>query len=159
MPPTRTREFRSIISTTPGAMMAFHEHPEAFQRLTPPPVFIQMLRNELTSLTEGEVEFNMWFGPLPIRWIARHEPGPIPTSFIDRMVQGPLARWEHSHIFEPVESGVALIDRITLAHRSGWRGLLTRLVFDGLPLRMLFLYRHRRTRLGVCRRDLAAPGK
>lgn len=149
MPPPRTLEFRSLLPATPAALMAFHEHPRAFQRLTPPPVFIQILRNELTSLTEGEVEFNMWIGPVPVRWIARHQPGPIPTSFIDRMVQGPLASWEHCHVFEPVASGTALIDRVTLAHKPGWRGLLTRLMFGGLPLRMLFLYRHQRTRLGV----------
>ena len=51
-------------------MIAFHEHPRAFARLTPPPIFVQMHRNALKSLTEGEVEFTLWFGPIPARWIA-----------------------------------------------------------------------------------------
>lgn len=142
-------EHRSIIPTTVEAIIAFHEHPRAFQRLTPPPVFIHVQRNDLQSLTEGEVAFTMWMGPIPVRWLARHEAGPTPHSFIDRQLEGPLAVWEHQHIFEAVPEGVALIDHITLEHRKGWRGWLTRLAFDGLPLRMLFIYRHWRTRLAL----------
>ena len=57
-----------------------------------------------------------------------------------------MAMWEHRHIFEPTADGVTLIDRITVEHKSGLRGLLTRLVFDGVPLWVLFKYRHWRTR-------------
>ncbi|PJF39748.1 MAG: hypothetical protein CUN55_13660 [Phototrophicales bacterium] len=145
-------EHRSIIRTTPEQMMAFHEHPKAFQRLTPPPVFIQIHHKNMPSLKDGEVEFTMWMGPVPVRWMARHEPGPIETSFIDRQIKGPLKSWEHQHIFRPTEEGVELIDRITLEHPSGWRGILTRLVFGKIPLRFLFFYRHWRTRLGTQRK-------
>lgn len=127
-------------------MVAFHQDPRALKRLSMPPTFIQVLRDERTSLTGGEIEFNLWLGPFPIRWIARHEPGPIETSFSDRMLRGPMAEWRHEHIFRPVEGGAELLDRLTFAHQPGWRGILTRLLFDGLPLRLLFLYRHWRTR-------------
>lgn len=145
----RIFEHRSVINTTIEQMVAFHQHPKAFQRLTPPPVFIQVQRNALNGLTDGEVEFTMWMGPVPVRWLARHEPGPTETSFIDRQMKGPLKSWEHQHIFKPVEGGVELLDHITLEHQSGWKGLLTRLTFDGFPLRMLFIYRHWRTRIGT----------
>jgi ligand-binding SRPBCC domain-containing protein len=146
---TRVFEHRSTFAATPQAMFDFHAAPNAFSKLTPPPIFIQVLHNGLTSLTSGEVDFRMWFGPIPIHWIARHEPGPIPTSFIDRQLTGPLAYWQHEHIFQPVGSGVELIDRVTLAHKPGLVGWLTRLMFDGLPLRLLFVYRHLRTRLAL----------
>lgn len=139
-------EHRSLIPTTVDRLMAFHAEPRALARLTMPPTFLHVVRDERTSLTEGEIEFILWLGPLPVRWIAAHGPGPIETSFADRMVRGPLAQWEHQHIFRPAPGGAELIDRITLEHRRGLRGLFTRLVFDGLPLRMLFLYRHWRTR-------------
>ena len=135
-------EKRSIISGNVEEMMAFHAAPNAFQILTPPPIFIQILRNDLASITNGEVEFRLWAGPIPLHWLARHEPGPIPTSFIDRMLTGPMAYWEHQHIFRAVPGGVELTDHITLEHKSGVMGLFTRLFFDGLPLRFLFLYRH-----------------
>jgi ligand-binding SRPBCC domain-containing protein len=135
----------SIIHTTTEAIRDFHHNPKALSQLTPPPLFIQILRDTRVSLTEGEVEFNLWFGPVPVRWLARHEPGPTDSSFIDRMLKGPMAVWEHQHIFRSVESGVELTDRITLVHPSGWKGLFTRLIFDGLPLHFLFVYRHWRT--------------
>lgn len=149
MPETKVFEHRSVIATSIEAMTAFHSAPAALPILTPPPIFIQVLRDERTSLTSGELDFRLWFGPVPVRWKARHEPGPLETSFIDRMIDGPMACWEHQHIFKPVEGGVELIDRLTIAHKPGVVGLLTRLMFDGLPLRMLFVYRHLRTRLAL----------
>lgn len=145
----RTFEHRSVVAAPVEALMAFHSEPGALWKLTPPPIFPQALQDTRTSLTSGELVFRLWFGPIPVRWVARHEPGPTPTSFTDRMIEGPMALWEHQHIFETVAGGTALVDRIALAHKSGLPGLLTRLVFDGLPLRILFLYRHWRTRQGV----------
>lgn len=144
----RVFEHRSVFPATAEQVVAFHEDANAFRRLTPPPplMFMQVLRDDRTSLTEGELEFRLWFGPIPVRWLARHEPGPIPTSFTDRMIAGPMAWWVHQHIFRPVGEGVELTDHITLAHKAGVAGLFTRLIFDGLPLRLLFVYRHWRTR-------------
>lgn len=142
----KTFTHRSIIPVPAERVMAFHASPDALKRLSMPPTFIQQLRDARTSLTEGEIEFNLWVGPLPVRWLARHEPGPIATSFADRMIQGPMAAWFHEHIFEPVPQGTRLVDRITFEHRSGAMGIFTRLLFDGLPLRLLFAYRHWRTR-------------
>ncbi len=126
--------------------MRFHDAPNALRVLTPPPLIVQMVRESRESLTQGEVVFRLWFGPLPVLWHARHEPGSIPTSFIDRMLAGPMASWQHEHRFRAVDQGVELTDEITFAHKPGWRGVFTRLVFDGLPLRFLFWYRHWRTR-------------
>jgi ligand-binding SRPBCC domain-containing protein len=147
-PPGNTRifEHRSVIPTTTQQMMDFHDHPQALRRLTPPPIIMQQLKDTRQSLTEGELAFRLWFGPIPIRWLARHEPGPIDTSFADRMLDGPMAYWRHEHIFQAVDDGVELTDRITLAHRPGVKGLLTRVIFGGPMLRFLFLYRHWQTR-------------
>ena len=89
----------------------------------------------------------LWFLVLPVAWTARHEPGPVETSFQDRMLSGPLEMWVHQHVFREVEGGVELHDHLTYAHREGgfW-GVFTRLLFDGLPLRILFIYRHWQTK-------------
>lgn len=143
---------RSVIPSTVERVWAFHDDPRALAWLTPPPIFVRVLRDDRTSLTNGEIEFELWFGPVPAHWLARHEPGPIPTSFVDRMLQGPAQVWIHEHIIQPYGDGVELLDRITIAHRpGGFWGLFTRLFFDGLPLRMLFTYRHWRTRRAVTR--------
>lgn len=148
---THVYEKRSLIATTIDQLIAFHQDPKALAKLSPPPIFIQLHRDDRTSMTEGELEFTLWFGPIPIRWLARHEAGPTPDSFADLMVKGPMAYWRHEHIFEadPQGSGVYLIDRVTLAHKSGIAGLITALMFDGLPLRFLFFYRHLRTKMSL----------
>lgn len=146
---TRVFEKRSVMKTTMAEMLAFHEDPAAMPKLSPPPIIVRVKRDDRTSLTEGELEFTLWFGPVPIHWLARHEPGPTETSFADRMIEGPMAYWRHEHIFEETADGIALIDRVTVAHKPGLPGLLTRLMFDGVPLRILFFYRHLRTRRAV----------
>jgi len=139
----------SVFPSTLERITRFHDEGGP-QALTPPPIFVQVHRDARTSLTEGELEFTLWMGPIPVRWLARHEAGPTPTSFADLMVRGPLAYWRHEHIFREVQGGVELTDRVTLEHKPGWRGWLTRLAFDGLPLQILFFYRHLRTRLALC---------
>jgi ligand-binding SRPBCC domain-containing protein len=130
---------------------AFHAAPGAFGRLTPPPIIVQVHRDNLQRLVAGDVEFTLWMGPIPVRWHAQHAPGINATSFIDYQVSGPMAYWYHEHMITPVDGGVELRDRIRIAHKPGMAGILTRLLFDGLPLRFLFVYRHLRTRWGMKR--------
>ena len=95
------------------------------------------------------MKFTLWFGFIPIKWHAQHQAGPTETSFADLQLSGPMAYWRHEHIFEEVDGGIRLTDRITLAHQTGIKGLLTHLMFDGLPLQFLFFYRHLRTKWAV----------
>ncbi len=152
-PSSKIFRYRSIIRTSVDAMIRFHDASDALRVLTPPPLFVQIVRDGRESLTQGEVIFRLWFGPLPVLWHARHEPGSIPTSFIDRMLVGPMAIWQHEHRFRAVDQGVELTDEITFTHKAGWRGVLTRQVFDGMPLRFLFWYRHWRTRQALEKRQ------
>jgi ligand-binding SRPBCC domain-containing protein len=142
----KTFTHQSILPTTVEELYAFHDRLDVLRILTMPPLILQVLRDERTSLADGEIEFRLWFGPFPVRWLARHVPGPTPTSFKDVQITGPMGHWEHEHIFEPVPGGAKLTDRITLAHKPGLAGWVTRLLFDGLPLRLLFAYRHWQTR-------------
>lgn len=137
-------EQRCLLPATMDRVIAFHEDPRALKMLTPPPVFIQVHRRDWRSATEARLEMTMWFGPLPLRWVAQHEPGPIPASFVDRMVEGPMASWVHEHRFLQGDHGVELLDRVSYEHRPG--AILTRILFNPLALRTLFGYRHWVTR-------------
>ncbi|MCC7209878.1 MAG: SRPBCC family protein [Anaerolineae bacterium] len=152
----KTFERRSVFRGSVEDLTRFHDAADALRVLTPPPLFVQMVRDGRISLTQGEVIFRLWLGPLPVTWVARHEPGSTPTSFIDRMIAGPMASWEHEHRFRAVQGGVELTDRIRYAHKPGLPGLFSRLMFDGLPLRFLFWYRHLRTRRAMERGKGAA---
>lgn len=136
----------SVMPGTAAQLAAVHALPQTFSRLAMPPIIMQVIDDRRSSLTQGEIAFRLWLGPLPLPWLARHEAGETPESFKDVQVEGPLQHWVHEHIFEDVAEGVRLTDRIHFSHKSGLPGWLTRLFFDGLPLRMLFTYRHWQTR-------------
>jgi ligand-binding SRPBCC domain-containing protein len=140
---------RTTFNATVAQLIAFHENPSNLPKLTPPPIFIHIERDNRSSISEGEIEFTLWFGPFPITWLALHEPGPTEHSFADLALNSPLEYWRHEHIFEPLESGVILIDRVTYAHGPGFRGIVTRLFFGKIPLAILFNYRHLRTRIAM----------
>ena len=150
-PNIKVYEHSNLFDTTVADMVAFHAAPDAFSKLAPPGTFMQVHRRALQSLTNGDVEFTLWLGLIPFRWHAHHELSINDHSFADRQISGPMAYWRHEHIIAPAGDKVRLTDRVTLAHKDGLQGLFTRLMFDGLPLKFLFAYRHWRTR-----RELAA---
>lgn len=142
-------EKTSVMNTTVEKLSAFHEQPDAFNKLNMPPIIIRMQEDNRTSMTNGDLRFTMWLGPVPFTWHVEHQEGPTENSFADMQLSGPMGYWRHEHIYEPTEGGARLIDRVTLAHKPGLMGLFTRLMFDGVPLQILFFYRHWRTRRAV----------
>lgn len=93
-------QHRFSVSAPIEAVASFHGRSEAMGAITPPPIVVQMHQAPATpSLAEGdEMDFTLWLGPLPLRWLARIE-DVTPTGFVDRMVRGPMQRWEHRHRF------------------------------------------------------------
>jgi ligand-binding SRPBCC domain-containing protein len=42
-----------------------------------------------------------------------------PRRFVDEQVRGPFRRFHHEHVFEPRDSGTAMIDRVSLGAPLG----------------------------------------
>ena len=132
-----------------SAVAEFHARPGALKRLTPPPVFVQV--HAVDPLAEGaRADFTMWFGPLPLRWLAIHTQVDPRSGFTDTQASGPLQHWVHQHRWTAEGSGFTLLeDRIEYQHYPGLRGLLTRLLFARPLLSVMFAYRHWVTRRAV----------
>jgi len=127
---------------------AFHHDTRALRQLTPPPIVVQM--HDVEPLGEGSrSEFTLWFGPLPVRWVAVHS-DVGKGGFTDRQASGPMRHWVHTHRFTAEEDGVTRIsEHVEYAHHPGWRGLLSRLLFSRPALWLLFSYRRFATRRAV----------
>jgi ligand-binding SRPBCC domain-containing protein len=119
---------------------AFHHDTRTLKKLNPPPIIVQLHR--VDPLAEGSIsEFTLWMGPLPIRWRAVHSQV-SEFGFTDTQERGPLAHWQHSHRFEPLDEAATRVhEHIKYRHHPGWRGLFSRLLFGPLSLRLLFAYR------------------
>jgi ligand-binding SRPBCC domain-containing protein len=127
------------------AVADFHCRSESMGAITPPPVLVQVHRAPETLAEGDEMDFTMWLGPMPIRWVARIEQT-TPVSFVDRQVSGPFAAWEHLHTYVTQADGTTkVIDRVTAELSTNW---FWRLVGLGmwLNLPVLFAYRGWKTR-------------
>lgn len=128
-----------------ASVREFHRQSASMGAITPPPV-IAVIHQAPELLDEGdEMTFTLWLGPLPLRWHAQIE-NVTPTSFQDRQVSGPFAKWIHRHTFVPLTDGATeVVDEIEAELDQG---LLKRLVGTGmwLNLPILFAYRGWKTR-------------
>ena len=135
---------------------AFHRSSASMGAITPPPVIVSV-HHAPPQLAEGdEMDFTLWLGPLPMRWLARIEQV-TPISFVDRQVRGPFGSWRHLHTYvadvwetngasgELRAERTLVIDEVEaeLSRHWGWK-------FVGLgmwlSLPLLFAYRGWKTR-------------
>ena len=136
---------RFVVRAPLARVAEFHRDARALRLLTPPPLFVRF--NRLEPLAEGSlVDFTMWLGPLPLRWLARHSAVNMPHGFIDAQERGPFAQWIHRHVFEALdEHTTAVIDKVQAQPSRHWFwGLVSRSMWLSLPI--LFAYRAWQTR-------------
>jgi ligand-binding SRPBCC domain-containing protein len=123
----------------------FHAQSASMGAITPPPVIAQ-IHHAPAQLQEGaEMDFTLWLGPLPIRWLARIE-NVGHNGFADRQIRGPFRRWLHHHHFRPVdETTTDVVDEIELELQPHpfW-GLVGLTMWLNLPI--LFAYRGWKTK-------------
>jgi ligand-binding SRPBCC domain-containing protein len=133
--------FSFTVNAPLDAVARFHHDTRALTRLTPPPIVVQLHRVE--PLAEGSIsEFTMWIGPLPLRWRALHTHVDPLHGFTDTQTLGPMQHWQHTHTFTAEGPGVTRVhEHVEYQHRTGLRGLFTRLLFARPGLAFMFAYR------------------
>ena len=147
----------SIIAASPERVFAFHELPDALERLTPPWERARIVESA-RSLEVGAraiIETRI-LGLVPVRWVAEHTAYDPPRMFEDVQVSGPFRRWRHRHIFRPSEDGAALLrDEIEYEAPLGPLGRMMSPLLIEPRLARLFDYRHRVTRQWCERKAVA----
>ena len=129
-----------------ATVAAFHRRSASLAAITPPPILIQMHRAPHLLQAGDSMDFTMWLGPLPVRWLSRIKHAE-PTGFIDVQERGPFAMWVHRHIFvEEGEELTGVVDEVFVSlHETNrlWQ-LIGIAMWLGLPF--LFTYRTWQTR-------------
>lgn len=134
---------------------AFHSHSASMGAITPPPILVRV-HSAPERLQEGDrMDFTMWLGPLPIRWLAQIEQT-TPTSFVDRQISGPFESWVHKHSFVAIDAETTeVIDDVTATLHKSWFWKLVGIgMWIGLPI--LFAFRGWKTR-GLLAKSAPAP--
>ena len=137
----------SVIRATPERVFAFHELPDALERLTPPweKARIVEAARSLEVGARAVVETRIG-GFIPARWVALHTAYNPPQMFEDVQVKGPFKSWRHRHIIEPHVEGATLRDDIEYEPPAWIFGRLAAPFLIEPRLQRLFDYRHRVTR-------------
>jgi ligand-binding SRPBCC domain-containing protein len=142
-----TFEKRTRIEASAARVFAFHERPDAHERLTPPWSNQRIIEAAKSLAVGSRAVVEVKIGPVKQILIAEHtayEPG---RMFRDVQVSGPFAKWEHTHLIEPDgEDAAFLIDHIEVELPLGILGRMFGGSFARRSLDRLFEYRHKVTK-------------
>ncbi len=137
----------SVIRAAPERVFAFHELPDALERLTPPWESARVVeRADITQVGSRAIIETKLFGVVPVRWVARHTVYDPPRRFEDVQDSGPFSYWRHQHIIEPHPEGALLRDEIEYTPPFGFAGRLAAPLLVVPRLQKMFDHRHRVTR-------------
>ncbi len=145
----------SVIGTPVERVFAFHELPDALERLTPTWESARVVRRP-PSLAIGStavIETRL-FGFVPVRWVARHTAYDPPRMFEDVQVSGPFKSWRHRHLVSAHADGATLRDEIVFEPPLGALGRAFAPFIITPRLQRMFDYRHQVTRAWCEGREL-----
>jgi uncharacterized protein (TIGR01777 family) len=134
---------RSRLEASAASVFRWHERSGAFERLTPPWEKVEVVARRGGIEDGGRLEMRMGNPPFRIRWVAEHSGYERDRQFRDVQVQGPFARWEHTHRMQPDgDEACYLEDRIEYQLPLGRLGALVAGAAVRRRLRRMFDYRH-----------------
>lgn len=137
----------SIIKAAPEKVFAFHELPDAFERLVPPWENVEVIQKADISKVGSRAIIEMKvIGLFPARWIAEHTKYDPPRMFEDVQISGPFKSWRHDHFVLPHESGACLRDEIEYEPPMSFLGEFAAPFVIVPKLEKMFAYRHEVTR-------------
>jgi len=137
---------RFIVRASVTKVVRFHAQSDSLLSITPPLVKMQIHRAP-ELLSEGnEIDFTLWFGPFPVRWVARIDQQSA-SEFTDRQLSGPYRDWTHRHTFLSLDNHHTEVrDEIELLMKKHpWWFLVGTVMWASLPI--LFTYRARQTKI------------
>lgn len=97
--PDRTFTKKTPINTTTDELFAWHTRQGAFDRLVPPWERVEVIQCE--GIHNGARTVAEVWGWTKRRWVAEHRDYIAGMQFRDVQLQGPFAKWEHTHRVEP----------------------------------------------------------
>ena len=137
----------SVIKAPPERVFAFHELPDAIERLIPPWEDVEVLQKaDISQIGSRAILQIRVLGLFRKRWVAEHTLYDPPNVFEDIQVSGPFINWRHRHIFEPHAEGTVLRDEIEYRPPLWIFGTLAAPLVIAPKLAKMFAHRHEVTR-------------
>jgi len=137
----------TFIHASPERVFAFHELPDALERLIPPWEAVRIIQKaDISMIGSRTIIETKILGPIRSRWIAEHTAYDPPRMFEDIQIKGPFKKWRHRHIVLPYENGALLRDEAQYEPPLAIFGPLAAPFAITPRLERMFAYRHEVTR-------------
>lgn len=135
------------MKASPERVFAFHELPDAIERLIPPWENAEVIQKADISRTGSRAIIEQKIlGFIPSRWVAEHTVYDPPKMFEDVQISGPFRKWRHRHIVEPHADGAILRDEIEYEPPLAILGMAMTPFVIAPKLEKMFEYRHKVTK-------------
>jgi ligand-binding SRPBCC domain-containing protein len=124
----------------------FHTDATNLLKITPPDSQVQIIGNvRVAPGAQIHLRVKMpVFGETD--WVSRITEFKPNEMFADEQVRGPLKRWKHTHVFQPIEGGTRIVDIVEYEAPFGIFGAFGNRLFGERQLREMFEYRQRKTK-------------
>ncbi|MBA4148127.1 MAG: SRPBCC family protein [Verrucomicrobia bacterium] len=133
----------SIIRAAPERVFAFHELPDAFERLLPPWENLKIIQKaDISTIGSRAIVEQKIFGIIRLRWVAEHTKYDPPRLFEDVQISGPFASWRHQHLILLHPGGAILRDEIEYTPPFSILGRIAAPLLIIPKLQRMFDYRH-----------------
>lgn len=139
---------RSAMPVSARELFDWHERPGAFERLTPgwEPSRVVSRTGGITNGSRVEVEVPLLGGLLHQRLLVEHRDYVAGQQFRDVQIEGPFAKWEHTHRMLALPDGTSVLeDQIDYELPVSPFGEFVAGQFVRSKLERLFEFRHERT--------------
>lgn len=142
-------EHSSIFSCPAVRLWAFHMRPDALNILSPPGTRVVDPGDGVADGSVVTLAIGWW--PLAFTWKALHTGVRPPSSFTDVAIESPFAFWAHQHEIETLGTTSSRLRDVVHYLPPRWLPRWLGVPATRLGLRVLFAWRHRRTRRAVAR--------
>ncbi len=137
------------ISAPAAEVFAWHEQPEALDKLNPPWEDVKVVSKTGPVSQDGsQVTLSIPLIPVPglsfirMNWVSEHSDYIAGVQFKDTQISGPFWHWVHTHSVIDTENGCLLDDNIEFEVPFGSLGWLFAGWFIQGKLQKMFDYRH-----------------
>jgi ligand-binding SRPBCC domain-containing protein len=101
-------------------LFPFFANAANLETITPPWLGFRILTPlPITMRSGAEIAYRLKLRGVPLGWRTRITAWEPPHRFVDEQVRGPYRVWRHEHVFQPLDDGTLMTDRVEYAHIGG----------------------------------------
>ncbi len=137
----------SYFDCSPEALFEFHRDVNNLGRMAMPGQKFELLSEPKTT-EQGDIQrLAFGSGPLRMNWVAEFRRVEPPKVLEDWQISGPFRKWRHQHKVTPEGDGARLTDTVSFRLLPTVVGEFVEYWTVRPALQLMFLWRHRKTRV------------